>query len=205
MVTGGPTSTPHTLQLAAHHISTALSKSLKLPSIVTIYQPQPNVKWSKLLINSVPTSASESRPPSSPEDCHQVLAATNPSYASLTVTWKPSWVCTPSSYKPGSISSLSVAFEDPDGSKLKAMLAERYLYIYGNRASVQKWKHHQKINKDKSDSNTTKHNQGNDPNGKEDTKATLSPGAAQLLSQPPSVSTPPVTNNPNRKPSRACH
>jgi len=34
----------------------------------------------------------------------------------------------------GAISSLSVAFEDPDGSKLKTLLAERYLYLFGNRA-----------------------------------------------------------------------
>src|SRR5882757_7303446 len=58
---------------------------------------QPNVQWSKLLINGVPTYASEDRGPLSPEECHEALHALNPSYATLLVTRKPSWVRTPSS------------------------------------------------------------------------------------------------------------
>jgi hypothetical protein len=67
-----------------------------------------------------------------------MLAAINSSYASLTVTQKPSWVRPPSSYTTGSISSLTLAFKDPDSSKLKALLAEHYLYLYGNRVSIKK-------------------------------------------------------------------
>jgi len=55
------------------------------------------------------------------------LAPNNPSYyASLIVTQLPNWICPPSesSYPQGAVSFLSVAFEDPDGSKLKAILAE---------------------------------------------------------------------------------
>jgi hypothetical protein len=36
----------------------------------------------------------------------------------------------PASYAPGTISSLSMAFEDPDGSKLRMLLAGRYSYIH---------------------------------------------------------------------------
>jgi len=58
------------------------------------------------------------------------------------------------------------------------MLAEHYLYINGNRASVKKWKHHQKINKDKSNPNTAKHIQGDGTFGEEDPEDIL-PSVAQ--------------------------
>src|SRR5712671_2471670 len=69
------------------------------------------------------------------------LAAHNPTYANLSITYKPSWVCSPTSYTSGDISSLSVAFEDPDRSKIKSLLVERHLYLFGNRATIKKWKH----------------------------------------------------------------
>ena len=160
VVTGNTAATTHTLQLAAPHISNSITTSLQLPPESLKSQPQPNVKWSKLLVNGVPTGVLKSRAPFSPDACHNMLAANNPSYASLSIIQKPSWVRPPSSYSPGSISSLTLAFEDPDGSKLKTLLAERYLYFYGNRASVKKWKQHPNNNKDKSNPNTTKHGQG---------------------------------------------
>jgi hypothetical protein len=79
---------------------------------------------------------------------HNSLKLNNPTYASFTVMQQPSWVCPPNSYSPGAVSSLSVAFEDPAGSKLKAILAEQYLYIHGHRASIRKWKYHQPKHKE---------------------------------------------------------
>ena len=175
VVTGNHLATPHSLQIAAPHISSTITSTLKLPSETIKSQPQPNVKWSKLLINGVPTGALKNSPPFSPERCHQALAASNPSYATLNITLKPSWVCPPTSYPPGAISSLSVAFEDPDGSKLKALLAECYLYAYGNRCSVKKWKQRKPINKDKANSNTAEHDQGDDSPGKEDADTPSTP------------------------------
>ena len=84
------------------------------------------------------------------------------------ITQKPSWVWPPSSYTPSSISSLSVAFEDPDDSKLKQVLAEHYLYIFRHRVLVKKWKYWHPKNKDNSKSNATKHNQDNKENHEED-------------------------------------
>jgi len=124
VITGGPATTPHTLQLAAPHISISLPHLLSLPTNSPSPQPRPNTKWSKILINGVPTGASNDRSPLTPDECHAALAASNPSYAALSITQKPSWVRPPSSYLPGAVSSLSVAFEDPDGSKLKVILAE---------------------------------------------------------------------------------
>ena len=72
----------------------------------------------------------------------------NPSYSTLTVMQKPSWVRPPTSYKQDTVSSLSVAFKDPDGTKSKAILAEQHLYLFSIRATVKKWKYRQ-MHKDK--------------------------------------------------------
>ena len=187
----------HTLQNAALHISSTITSILKLPSDTIKSQPRPNVKWSKLLINGVPTGVLKNSPAFSPERCHQALAASNPSYASLNITLKPSWVCPPTSYPPGAISSLSVAFEDPDGNKLKALLAEHYLYAYGNRCSVKKWKQQKPINKDKANSNTAAHNQGDDPPSEEDADTHPTPNAP-----PQTASAPPQSFTQTRKSTR---
>ena len=61
-----------------------------------------------------------------------------------------------------------MAFEDPDSSKLKVLLAERYLYTYGNRVSVQKWKYHQKNSKDNSKSTAGQHSNVGDSDDNKD-------------------------------------
>ena len=183
---GGATASPHSLQLVSPHISVAIKSLLNLSVESPISQPRPNVKWSKILINGIPTGTFKNSPAFPPECLHMVLSAINPSYASLTVTQKPSWVRPPSSYTPGSISSLSVAFEDPDGSKLKVLLAECYLYIFGNRASVKKWKQCHNNNKDKSKPHSAEHVQARDPPSIEDTVASPSHSAlSQSASAPP--------------------
>jgi hypothetical protein len=141
VVTGGPTATSTSLNNAALHISNILTSVLHLSTSPTpIPQPRANIRWSQISINGVPTGASTLGDPRSPQECHEALKAHNLLYTSLTVTQQPSWVRSPSSYDVGSISSLSLAFEDPDGGKLRALLAECYLYIFGTRASVKKWK-----------------------------------------------------------------
>ena len=197
VATGNHMATSHTLQNAAPHISSTITAILKLPSDTIKSQPRPNVKWSKLLINGVPTGALKNSPAFSPERCHQALAASNPSYASLNITLKPSWVRPPTSYPPGAISSLSVAFEDPDGNRLKALLAERYLYAYGNRCSVKKWKQRKPINKDKANSNTAAHDQGDDSPGEEDADTHPTPNAP-----PQTASAPPQSLTQTRKSAR---
>jgi hypothetical protein len=162
VITGGPASTPATLQLVAPHISVILAKTFKLPSDTHLPTSRPNVKWSKISINSVPTSMSNKCMEYNPAECHSALTATNPSYTHLTVMQWPSWVCPPSSYSENAVSSLSVVFEDPDGSKLKAILAERYLYIFGTRATVKKWKHHPPIRNNTAQNPNAQYTTGND-------------------------------------------
>ncbi len=173
VITAGPSSSPVSLLSAAPHINAILSTTLKLPSHSPFTQPRANIKWSKITINGVPTGASSTRNPYTPEECHAALAAINPTYASLQITQKPSWVRPPSSYNHGSASSLSVAFEDPDGSKAKTLLAERYLYAFGNRASTKKWKYRLQQTKDKSETNVVEHDQDDDPPDDEDVEPTF--------------------------------
>ena len=190
VVAGGPAATPLSLQLAAPHISAILTAKLQLPSSTPLPPPRANVKWSKIIINGVPTGASPTRGPYTPSECHAALTAINPSYASLTITQQPSWVQPPSSYTHGSTSSLSVAFEDPSGEKLKVILAERYLFLFGNRATVKKWKYRQSNTKTKEPSNSSivKHPQDNDTPDDEDVEQHLTPAPANTRDPPDHVS-----------------
>jgi hypothetical protein len=118
IITGGHMTTAHQLQSTSHILAKALSED-QSDAVNTIPPPQtrPNVKWAKILINGIPTGVQSNRGTAySPDECHSSLASENPSYASLFVTQKPSWVRNPSTYTVGSSSSLVVAFEDPDGS-----------------------------------------------------------------------------------------
>ena len=99
-----------------------------------------NVKWSKLLINSVPISINKTRGPFTSDECHRSLVAHNPSYAALKITQKPSWVCPPSSLTADTQSSLVVAFKDPDGSARRSILSNKQLFILDTRAKVTRWK-----------------------------------------------------------------
>jgi len=88
-----------------------------------------------------------------------------------------------------------VAFENPDSSKLKTLLTECYLYLFGNRASIKKWKQHCKISKANSNKGTAKHNQGSDAEDNKDIDNPLteqpsspdtdSPSIREILAIPP--------------------
>jgi hypothetical protein len=119
--------------------------------------PRANVKWSKLLINSVPIGCGKSGP-YTPLECHSSLLAHNPSYASLKITQKPSWVRTPSTLKAGKTSSLVFAFEDPDGNAKRSLLSNKQLYILGTRAKVTRW-----TDKKRSSPPTNQHSQPTNP------------------------------------------
>jgi hypothetical protein len=143
ILTGGPNTTAQQLQQATllirQHIATAY-QPIDNPTPPSLPSVRPNVKWSKLLINSVPTGVTTSRTARSPEECHAALTSDNPSYASLNITQKPSWVKNPTSYPVGAVSSLVVAFEDPDGSLARGLMANKVLYIFGSCATIRKWK-----------------------------------------------------------------
>jgi len=133
----GPDTNLTQLQTSHHIITSAIEAALPKPTPLASH---PNIKWSKLLINSVPTSATEISLALTCEECHQALLHDNPSYCCLQITQLPSWVRKPSEYKPHSALSLVVVFEDPDGSTLSSLIATRDLYGFGSQLTVHKWK-----------------------------------------------------------------
>src|SRR5712672_912978 len=136
ILTGDTSTSLNVLLPAANHIAAIIGARFAK----TTPTARANTKWSKLFINAVPTGKSQSWEPFNPDECHQALLENNPAYASLTVTQKPSWVKAPSSYLVNTTSSLTVAFEDPDGTKLKSIVEGRHLYAFGTRLNTKKWK-----------------------------------------------------------------
>ncbi|KAF8261100.1 hypothetical protein EI94DRAFT_1810805 [Lactarius quietus] len=132
ILTGGPNTSAHHLQQAAPIISQHFGDAYPL-SPPTI---RPNVKWSKLLINNVPTGVTTEDGAKTPDECHAALVLDNPAYASLIITQKPSWVRDPNSYPEGAVSSLVVAFEDPDGSLACGILVKKVLYAYRHCTTI---------------------------------------------------------------------
>ncbi|KAI0284174.1 hypothetical protein BC826DRAFT_1109813 [Russula brevipes] len=121
MITGGHMTTAQQLWNSTDTLALALAEdqicSKDDPPPLPIARP--DVKWSKILINGTPTGVLPDRAHAHPE----------------TQLGPP-----PSQYTAGSSSSLVMAFEDPDGSLAKSLLAEKHLYAFGARATVKRWK-----------------------------------------------------------------
>ena len=110
ILTGGPNTTAQHLQQAIPTIRQHIAKTYLIPDESEPLPPptiRPNVKWSKLLINSVPTGVAPFCDARTPDECHTALVTDNPSYATLNITQKPSWVRNPLSYAEGAVSSLA--------------------------------------------------------------------------------------------------
>src|SRR6266702_612013 len=140
VVTAGPDTSAHQLMQASHLLSDVLSTFLSHDSSPLPITTRENVKWSRLLINGIPTGVSSSRGPYSPSECHQALMADNPAFRTLRLTQPPSWVRAPSTYSPGSVSSLVVAFEDPSGDSLCSLLGGKTLFAFGHAGELRRWK-----------------------------------------------------------------
>ncbi|KAF8498979.1 hypothetical protein F5888DRAFT_1802400 [Russula emetica] len=141
VVTGGHLTAVQQLQLASPLITKAFTNTFS--TTVTPFTPphtRANVKWSKILINGLPTGVTDGRGAYTPDECHTALASENPSYSPLIIAQKPLWVKPPHSFTAGSSSSLVMAIEDPDGSKARALLGAKHLYAFGTRATLRKWK-----------------------------------------------------------------
>jgi hypothetical protein len=99
-----------------------------------------NVKWSKLCINAIPTGKTNFQEACTPDQVHNALATENPFYVALIITQKPSWAQDPSFYTPGTISSLSVSFEDPDSTSAQNLLHHRTLFAFGHVVTIKRWR-----------------------------------------------------------------
>jgi len=113
-------------------LTTAVSRALPDEPSISSHQ---NVKWGKVMVNSVPTGVVEGHPHMhSPAACWQSLIENNPSLCNLKVCQLPSWVRQPSLYHPGLQSSLVFAFEDPDGTLAPSLIRARNVYAFGPSA-----------------------------------------------------------------------
>jgi len=145
VVIRGPAMSIAQLKDATHVLTTAIQ--FTLPEPMTSLASQANVKWSKLLINMVPTGVDEKTPAHSSTACQHTLALDNPSYGHLTITQLPSWVHSPFSYTPSSYLSLIVTFEDPDGSIASSIVATKWLYLFSMQATIKRWKQKPRISR----------------------------------------------------------
>jgi len=143
VVFGGLDTTQDALLSASHVLTSTISLQLPLPGPSRM-SAHANVKWSKILVNSVPlrsAPASENRVTPSAV-LHAQLTEHNPSYAALKITQMLSWVRVPSTYLPSAVtSSLVVAFEDPDSSIAQNLIKAKSLFAFGAQAVVCKWKY----------------------------------------------------------------
>ncbi|KAI0257005.1 hypothetical protein BJV78DRAFT_836 [Lactifluus subvellereus] len=143
VIWGGTNTTAHQLTTALPHFSEALQTSFSSMAESAPQSPpilRHNVKWTKLRFNAVPTGKTNTRKAYMPDEAHKALANENPAYTALIITQKPSWVRDPTTYLPGATSSLSVSFEDPDGTSAQTLLRHRTLYAFGHVITVKRWK-----------------------------------------------------------------
>ncbi|KAH8993540.1 hypothetical protein EDB86DRAFT_3171222 [Lactarius hatsudake] len=140
VVTAGPDTMVHHLTSVSHLISDSLATFLSADNSPLPVQTRENCKWACLMINGIPTGASLTRGPYAPSELHAALLVDNPAYRKLRLTQPPSWVRAPSSYGPGSVSSVVVAFEDPSGDSLRALMAEQTLFAFGHSGELKRWK-----------------------------------------------------------------
>jgi len=139
VVFAGPGVSRDALYSAAHIINSAVSEALPEDPHISA---RLNVKWGKVLINSVPTSVVEGHPTvHSPAMCWQVLLDNNPSlFCHLKVCQLPSWVRRPSLFQLGSSLSLVFSFEDPDGTIAPTLLKACNVYAFRAQCHVKRWK-----------------------------------------------------------------
>ncbi|KAH8984158.1 hypothetical protein EDB86DRAFT_3084709 [Lactarius hatsudake] len=140
VVTAGPDTTAHHLAAASHLISDSLATFLSADSSPLPVLARENCKWARLMTNGIPTGVSLTRGPYTPSELHAALLVDNPAYRKLRLTQPPSWVRAPTSYTPGSVSSVVMAFEDPSGDSLRSLMAERTLFAFGHSGELKRWK-----------------------------------------------------------------
>jgi len=137
VVFAGPGVSRNTLFATSYILTSAVSWAL--PDDPRIFSCL-NVKWGKVMINSVPIGISEGCPTAhSPAACWQTLIDNNPSLHHLKVCQLPSWVCWPSLFQPRSQSSLVLAFEDLDGSLAPSLICAHTMYAFRSQCHVVRW------------------------------------------------------------------
>jgi hypothetical protein len=140
IITGGHMTTVQQLQLASPLIFKAFNDAYS--GTVTPFTPphtRASIKWSKILINGLPTGVSDSKGAFTPDECNSALATENPLYAPLIIAKTLMGQASPFSHC-WLVIIPRCAFEDLNGSKARTLLGAKYLYAFGTRALLRKWK-----------------------------------------------------------------
>lgn len=85
VITASADTSQYQLNSALMHVATYAKHSLNITQSI----PTPiraNTRWSRILLNCVPTGTTSENEAHSPTQCHTALRDENPSYASLTIT-----------------------------------------------------------------------------------------------------------------------
>ena len=137
VIFAGPGISRNALYSTAPLINSAVSEALPEDPCISAHL---NVKWGKVLINSVPTSVVEGHPTvHSPATCWQVLLDNNPTlFHHLKVCQLPSWVRWPSLFQPGSSLSLVFFFKNPDRTIAPTLIKAHHMYTFGAQCHIKR-------------------------------------------------------------------
>lgn len=120
------------LSLIQDHLP-SIRKAMGLPAHQTISHDAP---WSKIILSGVFARTHRDEPVYTGETLREALLR-NPAISRLNITQNPRWV-RPSEFIDGFKSSISFAFEDPDGSNLKSLLKTN-LFMFGAPVRAKRW------------------------------------------------------------------
>lgn len=99
-----------------------------------------NTRWSRVDVSHIYSGKEPNSAPHSVQTLREELAAQNPAYAALTIQQPSTWVQDPVSFTNGQLSSVTFAFDNPDGSIFWRLVGSS-LTAFGNpRCAVKPWK-----------------------------------------------------------------
>jgi len=125
---------PHhtTISLIQDHLP-SICKAMSLTASHTISHDAP---WSKIILSGVFACTHQDEPVYTGETLREALLC-NPAISRLNIMQNPRWV-RPAEFIDGFKSSITFAFEDPDGSNLKSLLKTN-LFMFGAPVHAKHW------------------------------------------------------------------
>ena len=108
----------------------------------------PSTRWSRVTVSHVYSGKELTTPAHSSSVLHEELAAHNPAYATLNIRQAPSWVRNPASFSDGQLSSITFAFDDPDGSLANKLIGAPFTAFGNLSCLVRPWGRSKALNKD---------------------------------------------------------
>ena len=99
----------------------------------------PSKRWSRVTVSHIYSGKELTTPAHSSPILHEEPAAHNPAYAALNIRQVPSWVRNPASFSDGQLSSITFAFDDPDGSLANKLIGTPFTAFGNLSCQVRPW------------------------------------------------------------------